>query len=263
MKYAYFSLASVDYYPQQDRYYAGGNALNQSIRASQLGCETAFIGALGNDKHGKMLHKLLLQNNVDITHTRFIEGTTATNNIINDENGERFGEDGTWIGGVYENYRFQSEHWKYLRHFQCWSTHCHCPNFMETISRKGPEHSLCVDYLHLPEIQVLEQSIDHVDIAYVGGEKDIVDYLSNIAANTESLIVLTLGKDGSIAFSGKQKFTQPALPVNNIVDTTGCGDAFQAAFTISYLQNKNIGNALKAGAISGRQATSHYGAVNW
>ena len=263
MKYAYFSLASVDYYPQQDRHYAGGNALNQSIRASQLGYETSFVGALGNDKHGKMLHKLLFKNNVDISQTQFIDGDTAGNNIINDTNGERFGEDGTWNGGVYESYRFNSREWEYLQHFQCWSTHCHCPNFMETISRKDRQHFLCVDFLHLPDTKVLEQSIDQVDIAYIGGDKGMIDYLANIAVNTDSLIVLTLGRDGSLAFSGNKKFSQPALPVSNIIDTTGCGDAFQAAFTISYLQNKNIANALKAGAISGRQAAGHYGAVDW
>ncbi|MGD9210986.1 MAG: PfkB family carbohydrate kinase [Desulfobacteraceae bacterium] len=47
------------------------------------------------------------------------------------------------------------------------------------------------------------------------------------------LIVLTLGSDGSIAFYGSKSYQQRTLITNNVVDTTGCGDAFQAGFVSS------------------------------
>ena len=40
MKIACFTVAAMDYFSQQDEYYAGGNSLNQAIRFRKLGHET-------------------------------------------------------------------------------------------------------------------------------------------------------------------------------------------------------------------------------
>jgi fructoselysine 6-kinase len=43
-------------------------------------------------------------------------------------------------------------------------------------------------------------------------------------------------------------YSQKALATGKVVDATGCGDAFQAAFTASYFATKDIRAALWAGA---------------
>ena len=55
---------------------------------------------------------------------------------------------------------------------------------------------------------------------------------------------------------------QPAVDVKKIVDTTGCGDAFQAAFTVSYFKDGDIRKALKAAAQQAAKVIQHYGAFN-
>ena len=45
--------------------YPGGAPANVAVAASLLGCETAFIGKVGDDAFGKMLVKTLTEKNVD------------------------------------------------------------------------------------------------------------------------------------------------------------------------------------------------------
>ena len=81
--------------------------------------------------------------------------------------------------------------------------------------------------------------------------------------NPRGIIVLTLGSDGSIAFVGNESYVQKALSIDSVVDTTGCGDAFQAGFTATYFETKDIRASLLAGARLGRAAALHFGGTPW
>jgi fructoselysine 6-kinase len=261
MKVACFSVAAMDYFPQQKEYFAGGNALNQSVRMSSLGEQCTFLGALGNDQHGKRIYSLLKKHGVDLSLTKRLAGSTANNRIVNDESGERFGETDAWQGGVFETFKITEESWQQISDFDIWTTHSSCPNFQQTLARKRSA-MLCVDYLHLPDPQPLYDSIHNVDIAYVGGELAMSENLLQLSTVTKTLIVLTLGAQGSMAFYKGQQYVQPALSTK-VIDTTGCGDAFQAGFTLCYSMTKDIAKALLSGAELGQKATRHYGGVQW
>lgn len=58
MKVACFSVAAIDFFPQQNAWYAGGNSLNQAVRFRQMGFHSAFIGALGTDEAGDRIANL-------------------------------------------------------------------------------------------------------------------------------------------------------------------------------------------------------------
>jgi sugar/nucleoside kinase (ribokinase family) len=47
--------------------------------------------------------------------------------------------------------------------------------------------------------------------------------------------------------------------VDKIIDTTGCGDAYQAAFCCKWFETGNIHNALLAGSEAGREVLSVVG----
>ena len=91
----------------------------------------------------------------------------------------------------------------------------------------------------------------------------MIDELRKIASDAGILVVLTLGADGSIAFSRDKVCRQAALPLQRVVDTTGCGDAFQAAFTCEFLRTGNLQEALLQGAMAGRIAAGRFGAAEW
>jgi sugar/nucleoside kinase (ribokinase family) len=259
MKVACFSVAAMDFFPQQNKYFAGGNSLNQAVRYRQMGYQSAFVGALGTDEAGDRIAALLQTESVDMSHTYRIDGRTACNKIINDDAGERYGIEGAWEGGVYEKFELGEADWEYISDFDIWSTHANGPNYLGALERKSSRQFMSVDFLHLKDYDLLEKSLRVVDIAYFGGTQDMANDLARIAKNNRGTLVLTLGAEGSIAFEGDKRHTQKALPIDKVIDTTGCGDAFQSAFTATFFNTKDIRASLLAGAELGRMAASSFG----
>lgn len=237
--------------------------MNQCLHFQNFGHKTAMIGAIGNDSKGEQILKLLNKKKVNTSHLHIRNGVTASNQMIVDEQGERHGIEGAWSGGVYEEYQHTTEDWDFLKLFDLWSTHANAPVYLEALKRKQKNQFLAVDFLHFQDYELLELSLGILDIAYFGGTHDMAEPLAKLAIKKEALIVLTLGGKGSIAFNGSERFEQPALNIEKVADTTGCGDAFQSAFTDSFIQFRNISKALHAGAENGRLTASHLGAIPW
>jgi fructoselysine 6-kinase len=263
MKMCAFTVAALDYFPQYDQYRAGGNAFNQAVCYAQLGWDAYFVGALGTDRAGSALEKALRSYSVRSDGLHTLAGKTASNKIRIEADGERVGIDGAWDSGVYGDFRFSETDWKLLEDADLWASHANFPEFEETLGKKKKGQFYAVDFLHLTDYELLEKSLDAVDIAFFGGTPDMAPILATIARRRDALIVLTLGSEGSIAFKGKQMFEQSALPVEKVVDTTGCGDAFQAGFCDSYYRFRDETKALRAGAESGKLAAAHLGAIQW
>lgn len=268
MKVAAFSVAAMDFFPQQNSFFAGGNALNQAVRFTQMGYECAFLGSLGTDEAGDRIESLMNSYNIDLSYMDRIEGKTACNQLTNDQDGERFGVDGAWDNGVYMDYKMTEEAWSAIKDFDIWSTHANGPFYEESLNRKSDKNFMVVDFLHLKDYELLKRSLDVIDIAYFGGTADMEGELSRIAQESanekrQPVVVLTLGSQGSIAFQGNKIYKQEALRVDKVIDTTGCGDAFQAGFSGDYYTSQNIKKALLTGATQGRDATQSYGGVSW
>lgn len=263
MKVACFSVAAMDFFPQQNHHYAGGNSLNQAVRFRQMGHQSAFVGALGTDDAGDRLAGLLQTEAVDISHLHRLHGNTARNKIVNDASGERYGVDGAWEGGVYEEFALCDADWEYIGNFDVWSTHANGPSYLDALERKRPSQFMSVDFLHLRDYELLQKSLIVVDIAYFGGTEEMADDLARVARGHRGIIVLTLGAGGSMAFEGRRSYVQPALAIEKVVDTTGCGDAFQAGFTACYYRTRAIGASLLAGAELGRQGAMSFGGIPW
>jgi len=261
---AAFSVATMDLYPQQGKHYPGGNALNQAARFGQMGLHSAFVGALGADWPGDQITALLMAESVDVSHVHRIRGRTATNQIRVDEWGERYGVKGAWKGGVYGEYELGPSDWAFLEGFDVWATHADCPSYAEALERKQDRQAMAVDFLHLLDHDLLARSLAVIDVAYIGGTPEMVDDLAALTqASPRGIIVLTLGAEGSIAFTRESIIRQEALPLDRVIDTTGCGDAFQAGFTACYLQTRDVRAALLAGAELGRAAAQHFGGTRW
>jgi fructoselysine 6-kinase len=73
--------------------------------------------------------------------------------------------------------------------------------------------------------------------------------------------VSTLGAEGSVALFKNKRYYQKAIEVDKIIDTTGCGDAFQAAFSIEWLKTKDIEKSLKEGSIAASKVLNFVGGV--
>ena len=83
-------------------------------------------------------------------------------------------------------------------------------------------------------VDILKLSDD--DLEYITGDKDIKEGLRKIPHKFNSLILVTLGKNGAIGNYKNQFIHSPAFKIR-IKETTGCGDAFMAAMIYKLLNS--------------------------
>jgi len=76
---------------------------------------------------------------------------------------------------------------------------------------------------------------------------------------TARVVVVKQGADGASAFTSTDTWRAPPAPAV-VVDTTGAGDAFDAAYLVEYLSSGDVEAALAAGNTLGAHVASHVGA---
>ncbi|MHA1626674.1 MAG: PfkB family carbohydrate kinase [Candidatus Asgardarchaeia archaeon] len=74
------------------------------------------------------------------------------------------------------------------------------------------------------------------------GKKGIEDYFSYLweTFSIEKFAAITLGKKGSTAFDGKKYYHKEGYVVEDVVNTTGCGDVFLSALVYSFERSMDI-----------------------
>jgi len=80
-----------------------------------------------------------------------------------------------------------------------------------------------------------------------------IDFDSNVVEkyapfSPEKILVITDGRRGSYCYFENKVYRQKAVRVDNILDTTGAGDAYTAGFIAEYLKSKDIQKAMEEGA---------------
>ena len=73
-------------------------------------------------------------------------------------------------------------------------------------------------------------------------------------------LVITRGAAGALAVEGGRTVRIPAMPVPNVVDTTGAGDLFAAGFLTARVKGAPLAKCLSTGSIAAAEIISHYGA---
>lgn len=119
------------------------------------------------------------------------------------------------------------------------------------------------DFLEHPDFSLLERHIDALDIAFFGldaSSQASIARIADLAKRHDKLFIVTLGAAGSRAFAGAKVYDCGAVPVRSVVDTTGAGDAFAAAFLGRYCHGASIPEAMAAGARSAAMVIEHFGA---
>lgn len=262
MKVLAMSVCCVDVFPDTGSCYVGGNSLNFAIQAKKSGTEgAAVLGAVGDDEYGRLIRRYLYEKAIDTAYLHTLPTRTASNRIYIDARGDRYFLPDSWDGGAYAEYRVTPEDLAYLNTFDLVATICHDPNFSAVLENKKSYH-LAVDYLDSRDFSFMERVISKTDITFISGDDEVVEILKPLSQRYRALIVVTLGARGSIALFDGQSRYQPAEPVSRVVDTTGCGDAYQAAFSVSWFRDGDIEKAMKAGSVAAAYVLGHVGGVD-
>ena len=114
-----------------------------------------------------------------------------------------------------------------------------------------------------PDLAGIDAVLDAVDLAFVSGTSDTAERLACRSVDARALVVVTHGARGCTALESGRRVFEPAVPVpaTEQVDTTGCGDAFQAAFTVAWAGGASIKEALRAGARRAAEVVRYLGAI--
>ena len=77
------------------------------------------------------------------------------------------------------------------------------------------------------------------------------DVMARLRAQFSGVIVLTMGADGALTHDGTQQSRLPAVLAPHVVDTTGAGDAFNAAFGVALTEGMSLPQAVRFAAAAG------------
>lgn len=226
------------------QHYPGGVAGNISFYLKQYGIEPSVFSAVGNDKEGRFLLDDLKRRKINTEHVKILKGKTGFLIIIVDSNGER-----TMIGskGVADLYNpsmreivSSQPSWIHVSGYSLRGKHGSriWENAVSASKRLGVPLSLGLEGLHEAEID----DLTFASIIFCNKmefEKFFGDRFDKAADKIGSRIVVKAGADGCYIIDDSVKKVE-GVKVEKVIDTTGAGDAFDAAVIALLLKKRSL-----------------------
>jgi fructoselysine 6-kinase len=261
--------ASIDHYVTTGEKYAGGIAANFAVHVRRMGEPIMLIAALGDDQNGDIFLRQMQHESVDTSHVQRLHGGTARQNI------RLVGKHWDFCGyysGVFADFHLTKEDFAVLQNAdavvapltdglknvfeEVILTPLEKPIKIADFSR----HADIPGFSHGDVVSMLMHYLEYLDVVFIGGDESLAETIQSIAeSNPEKIIILTMGPKGVQTFHKGKVYTKAAKWVRNMVDTTGCGDAFRAGFVVTYMQIHDIPKALDVGTDLAAQNATHMG----
>jgi len=233
---------------------AAGTAAGTSVDLAKLGASVRSMGAIGGDDLGDLLLALLGRHGVDTSLIVRKDGAATAATILPIRpNGERPALHVPGAAGMLEAADLTEAHWQAVEATDV--LHVGGPDALGRFAgkpltdlvRRAKDHGavITVDLLGPGQRRVLERLAPLLALAdwflpnedqlrAITGESDLERAASHILGLGTGGVVLTCGADGCRIFAHGMTERLPALPVE-VVDTTGCGDGFDAGFIAGLL----------------------------
>ncbi len=232
----------------------GGNAANVAVGCSKLGVKTAFVGFVGKDDAGKKALNIIQKAGVDIKSAIF-NGLTNQSAIISFQ-GER-----TILSykepRIYKLIKIPQCDWIFFTSTGPGSEKA-ISSILQKIKKKKIIYNPGSYHMKLgPNFikKILKQTyclIINLEEAWEILEKkpnDIRESLFDLTALGPKIVVITNGAEGAYATQKEKYYRIPSFKVK-VVDPTGAGDSFSAAFSSALIYQKEITEALQWGIVN-------------
>lgn len=256
---------TVDTYLHTRMRYPGGNALNVAVLAGRYGRSTAYLGWVGGDARGELILSSLQAEGVDVSHCRVISGGETSYSTVTLVDGDRVF--GASAHGVSSLITLDEADLAYIAGFDLVHTSVYSHLEQQIAALKRASRKLSFDFSQRLDDEYLQQILPHVNIAFFSlaeaAPQDMERLMQKAAAAGVELTVMTRGKDGAWAYAGGQLYHQGIIPVENVIDTLGAGDAFAARLLVEYGDGAAIPAAMEAAARSAADNCTVYGAFGY
>jgi sugar/nucleoside kinase (ribokinase family) len=239
---------------KQIRATAAGTAAGTSVDLARLGAKVSSFGAVGDDALGDILVALLEREGVDTSLIiRKVATPTSSTILPIRPNGDRPALHAPGADSLLEQADVSEAHLAAINGAQVF--HVGGPDRMGSFS-KAPLIDLLgrardsgavvtLDVLGQGSADGLEQLrplLELVDwflpnaeqLQRLTGEPSIELAVGTLRQLTNAKVAVTRGREGCLVDDGESRFELPALEVE-VVDTTGCGDGFDAGFIAGLL----------------------------
>jgi sugar/nucleoside kinase (ribokinase family) len=222
---------------------AAGTAAGTALTLAKLGARVRTAGAIGTDPTGDLLVRLLDKAGIDTgLLVRRIDTSTSASVLPIRPNGDR---PSLHLLGANITYGLDDVPWDAVAE----ATHLHLggpeligADVAARILAHAKEHDVVtsVDLLAPGELGTFDQIeplLPYVDyllpnddqVLGFSGEGDLVTGAKKLVAAGAGLVAVTRGGDGALLVTAEGTEDVPAFEIE-VVDTTGCGDAFSAGF---------------------------------
>ncbi|MGV8124245.1 MAG: carbohydrate kinase family protein [Candidatus Xenobiia bacterium LiM19] len=220
----------------------GGPVATALVALQRLGLKTSFLGKIGTDTAGTAIAEGLEEEGVDISSLVRAQGRTSQTAFIIVEE-RKATRTIFWTSGT----AFPISPGEVDLSVICNARFLHLDALNIEVSLKAAEYA---GKLSIPtmvdtgtfrkETVPLLPLLNHVVVGQgfargFAGTDDIEQSLRAMAQYGARMVCITLGERGSAAFVNGRVYHQKAFPVN-VVDTTGCGDAFHGGLIYGILQ---------------------------
>lgn len=261
---------TIDHYPDLNQSFVGGISLNFAVHAKRCGADrVSLMSSVGTDESGRRVLERLHQEGIDASHVAILTGETAQIDIQIAAQGERVFPPGSFHRNVLDDFRLADVDLAFI------GQHDILAFLYDHSQPESPVYPVLAEFDfdgkrvvdfgdwadYDGDYDPLISSLDPLALAFVSGSQATVEHLLPISRRIDGMIVVTLGAHGSAALVDGTALFQPAHVVADPVDTTGCGDAFQAAFTVTYFRTGSVEQALYWGSAQAASVLRHYGAT--
>src|SRR3954468_11337067 len=235
---------------------AGGTA----ITCAKLGARTVTIGAIGSDDLGDLLVTMLGRLGVETDHLARKDGVQTSASVLPIRpNGDR---PALHVIGANASFTREDIPWDVIK--QADTLHLGGPEFMHELAPEilsfcrdnGVRTSADVLADGWPELlEMIGPALEHVDW-FLPNEDQAMKLTGpdDVEAAGRALLergiggcAITCGARGSVIFTADSSERVPAFDIE-VVDTTGCGDAFSAGFMRGLSLDRSPADAARLGS---------------
>lgn len=250
----------MDVYDSTGEAFPGGNPVNVAVYVKRMNGDSSYTGVVGTDDYGKFMIEAIKAKGVDTSHIRILEGRTAVTHVELKDGDRILGD---YEEGVMADFKLSEDDIDFLCSHDLLVTGIW--GMIESQLYKIKERGVPVafDFADKINYDITQKAMPYVDYAFFSCDsksgEELHEFMKSIKAKGPSIVVVTMGEKGSIAYDG-HKFTEYGIVKCEVVDSMGAGDSYIAGFLLGLIEGKTIAECMEKGAKSSAETIGYYGA---